>query len=435
MGFATFKKGGVHPSDKKSLSKDRKLEKLPLPEELVVSMSEHLGAPAAALKKKGDIVARGEVIGKASSFISADVHSPVDGVVLEVRKARVPSGAVADAIVIKVNPEQSDPFTRVYDWKSSSPEELLALVKEMGIVGMGGATFPTSVKLTVPMGKKVEALVINGVECEPYLTSDYRLMIEKSDQVLEGIMVASRILSPERIIIGIEANKLDAVELLSKRIGTLGYPIEVMPLRMKYPQGDEKQLLKATIGREIPSGKLPLDVGAVVCNLGTCFAIYEAAVYHKPLMERVITVSGEAVNEPKNLIAPIGTKFSYLIDYCGGMKDDAESIIAGGPMMGFAVADPDTAMVKGSGGLLVLPHMIDGRRFPCVSCGKCVQHCPMGLQPNRMFRNIMNGNYKEAMDLGLMDCKECGCCSFSCPSHIPLVQGFKLGKKLGRQKK
>ena len=435
MNLATFRRGGVHPDDKKVLSKDKKLERLPFPSELIVSMSEHLGAPAMLTKKKGDAVSRGEVIGTAQGYISADVHSPADGIITEVRKVRVQSGAVADAAVIKCNPEQSNPWTEKYDWKSLSQEELLALIKNMGIVGMGGATFPTSVKLTIPMGKDVDALIINGVECEPYLTSDYRLMVEKTDEVLEGVMVAAAVAKPKRIIIGIENNKMDAVSILCGKIFSYGYPITVQPLKMKYPQGDEKQLIKAILGREVPSGKLPLDVGAVVCNLGSCYAMYEAAVFHKPLIERVITVSGESVNEPKNIIAPIGTKFSDLVAFCGGEKDDIVSMVAGGPMMGFAVYDEDTPMVKGSGGLLLLPKMIDDFSAPCVLCGKCVQHCPMGLQPNKMFRNIKYGNYQAAMDLGLMDCKECGCCAYTCPSHLPLVQGFKLGKKMGRKKK
>ena len=432
MKLATFRRGGVHPDDMKRLSKDRKLERLPFPDELIVSMSQHLGAPATPLKKKGDRVARGEVIGSASSYVSAPVHSPADGVVVDVRKVRVPSGAVADAIVIKCDETQSEGFTEEFAWQSESPEALLQTVKSLGIVGMGGATFPTAVKLTIPMGKKADALIINGVECEPYLTSDYRLMIERPDEILEGVMAAARIISTDNVIIGIEANKMDAVELLSSKIAAKGYPIKVQPLKMKYPQGDEKQLIKAILGREVPSGKLPLDVGAVVCNVATSYAIYEAVKYHKPLIERVCTVSGEAVNEPKNVIAPIGTKFSDLIAYAGGAKDDLVSMIAGGPMMGFAVADPDTPMVKGSGGVLMLEKMIDDVSFPCVLCGKCVEHCPMGLMPNKMFRNIKYGNYKAAMDLGLIDCKECGCCAYTCPSHLPLVQGFKLGKKLGR---
>lgn len=435
MKLATFKRGGVHPADKKELSKDKSLVRLPIPNELIVSMSQHLGAPATSLKNKGDRVVKGEVIGKASSFISADVHSPVSGEVKEIRKVRLASGAVADALVIVPDSEESVEFTEHYDWHSLESEEIQALIKDMGIVGMGGATFPTSVKFSIPLGKSVEFLVINGVECEPYLTSDYRLMIERADETLEGVMIAAKAINPKKIIIGIEANKLDAVEHLRERANAKGYPIEIMPLQMKYPQGDEKQLLKATIDREIPSGKLPLDIGAVVCNFGTAHAIYEAVVLHKPLFERVVTISGEAINNPINVIAPIGTKVSALLEAAGGYRDNLSELVSGGPMMGFAFSDEDTPIVKGTSGILALPIMDESKTFPCVSCGKCTAHCPMGLQPNKMFRNIKNGKYQEAMDLGLMDCKECGCCSFSCPSHIPLVQGFKLGKKLGRKKK
>ena len=433
--LAGFKRGGVHPDDKKRLSKDKAIEVLPMPSELVVSMSQHLGAPAVPAKKKGDEVRRGEVIGTAASYVSADVHSPVDGTVVDIRRVRVAAGAVADAIVIKPAEVQETSFAEEFDWQSQSPEDLLKTVRSMGIVGMGGATFPTDVKLNVPMGKKVDALIINGVECEPYLTSDYRLMMERADGLLEGAMVAARIASPERIYIGIEANKPDAADHIEARIREHGYPIEVIRLRVRYPQGDEKQLIQAVLGREVPSGKLPLDVGAIVMNASTAYAVYEAVRFHKPLIERICTVSGESVNEPKNVLAPIGTKFSDLIAFCGGERPDLVSIVAGGPMMGFAIADPDTPMVKGSGGLLLLPRMYEEASFPCVLCGKCVQHCPMGLQPNLMFRNIKYGNYQVAVDLGLMDCKECGCCAYTCPSQLPLVQGFKLGKKMARRLK
>ena len=432
--YSTFKKGGVHPADKKELAKNSAIEVLPLPSELIVSMSQHLGAPAQCLKKKGDTVEKGEKIGEASSFISADVHSPVSGVVSEVRKVRLASGAVADAVVIKPNEVQPEMFQQKYNWMEQEKDELLSLVKAMGIVGMGGATFPTNVKLNIPTGKSVDALVINGVECEPYLTADYRVMMERAEGVLEGILVLNKILSPKKIIIGIESNKMDAVKHLEDLIKSKNYNINVMPLKMKYPQGDEKQLLKATINREVPSGKLPIDIGAVVCNLGTAYAIYEAAVFHKPLIERVITVSGEAITTPKNILAPIGTKASDLISYCGGYNtQEIGELVSGGPMMGFAFSDEDTPMIKGSSGLLaLLPVKLD--TGVCVSCGKCVQHCPMGLMPNKMFRNIKYKNYLVAMDLGLMDCKECGCCAYICPAHLPLVQGFKLGKKLGRKK-
>ena len=433
--ISTFKRGGVHPLDRKELSKDKPIEKLNLPGELLLSMSQHLGAPATPLKKKGDSVKRGEKVGEASSFISANVHSPVDGVVTDVRNVRLANGAVAPALVIKVDENQDDSiFDATYDYSSLSSEELLAIVKDMGIVGMGGATFPAHVKFSIPKGKTVDALVVNGVECEPYLTSDYRTMLERTDKVLEGIMIISKIVKSERIMIGVEMNKMDAVARLEERIKALGYPIEVVALKVKYPQGDEKQLLKATLGKEVPSGKLPLDIGAVVANVSTCYAVYEAVVHHKPLIERVVSVTGESVNEPKNILAPMGAKASDLFNQAGGLKDDINKLISGGPMMGFAFALEETPITKGSGGLLALPVMVAKDTMPCVSCAKCVEHCPMGLMPNKMFRNIKYGNYDKAMELGLMDCKECGCCAYSCPSHIPLVQGFKLGKKMGRKK-
>ncbi len=435
--ISTFGRGGVHPNDGKSLSKDMPIEKLPLPGELFLSMSQHLGAPATPLKKKGDRVERGELVGESSSFISANVHSPVNGVVSDVRPVRLATGGNAMCLVIKVDEDQGeDPFVRSYPYEDMSSEELLALVKDMGVVGMGGATFPTSVKLMIPKGKSVDDLVINGVECEPYLTSDYRSMLERAEGIVEGVMILSRITNPKKISIGIEMNKMDAVAHLEKVIAEKGYPIEVVALKMKYPQGDEKQLIKAVTGKEVPSGKLPIDAGAVVANISTTYAVYEAVVFHKPLIERVVSVTGEGVVSPKNVLAPIGTKASDLFKYAGGLKDDAVKMISGGPMMGFAFSDEDTPIVKGTSGITVLTFQDELlSAFPCVSCGKCVEHCPMGLMPNKMFRNIKYGNYQVAMDLGLMDCKECGCCAYSCPSHIPLVQGFKLGKKLGRKKK
>lgn len=437
MGLvSTFKKGGVHPDDKKSLAKASVIERIPLPKELIVSMAQHLGVPATCLKKKGDVVVAGEKIGTASGFISAEVHSPVDGVVKEIRKVRLANGALADAVVIIPDSEQKTTFTTKYDYSSLTSEELLASIKDLGIVGMGGATFPTHVKLQIPVGKSVDAFVVNGVECEPYLTADYRVMMEKGKEVLEGIMIISKIINPKRMIIGIELNKKDAIEHLEALIKEKNYPIEVMGLKMKYPQGDEKQLLKATINKEIPSGKLPIDIGAVVCNLGTVNAIYEAISFHKPLIERVITISGEGIKMPKNVIALVGTKTSALLSFAGGYNvEEPEKLISGGPMMGFAFADEETPVLKGTSGILALLPPQEIKTLACVSCGNCVRHCPMGLSPNKMYRNIKNGLYQEAMDLGLLDCKECGCCAFSCPSGIPLVQSFRMGKKLGRRKK
>ncbi len=430
---ATFKRG-IHPSDKKSLSKGSAIERLPVPSELVVALSQHIGAPAQCVVSKGDRVEKGQLIANPASFVSSAVHSPVRGTVKEVRKTTLATGAVCDAVVITPDEEQPDLFRERHDWKNQSAEELGALVKENGIVGMGGATFPTSVKFAVS-GRRVEYLVINAVECEPYLTCDYRLMIERPEAIIEGTMIAAKILNPENIIIAVEENKEDAALLLEKTARDMGFTLEVALMKMKYPQGDEKQLLYALTKREIPSGKLPLDIGCIVCNTASVNAIFEAVVYHKPLIERVVTVSGECIREPRNLIVPFGTSFRTLFDYCSGDEEKCGEFIAGGPMMGFGMPDLDSPTVKGNNGLVCLPSQKEYPSFPCMHCGKCAQHCPMGLTPNNMYRLITNARYKEAMDIGLMDCKECGSCAYSCPSHLNLVQAFKMGKKLGRNAK
>ncbi len=442
--FATFKKGGVHPADKKSLSKDISIERLDLPGELLVLMGQHLGAPATLLKKTGDHVVRGEKIGEASSFISANVHSPVSGVIVDVRRVVAASGAVSDAAVIQPDAHQPGPgeegsFTERQDWRSMDKAAMLSHMKEMGLVGQGGATFPAHVKFSLPPGKKAHALIVNCVECEPYLTCDYRLMMERADELLEGVEVCARIIEPDEVIIGIEANKLDAADHIEERIRSLGLlaggkPYRVQRLRMKYPQGDEKQLVKATIGREIPSGKLPIDVGAVVLNAASALSTYKAFAYNLPCIERVVTVSGECIAKPGNYLVPIGTKASYLIEKAGGFTEEPDKLISGGPMMGFAFVDEDTPITKGFGGLLALKDQKKGSQTACISCGRCVSACPIGLQPTRMYHLIVRGQYAEAMKTGLMDCKECGCCAYSCPAHLDLVHAFKTGKRMGRKK-
>jgi len=430
----TFRKGGIHPDGMKQLSQHQSVETLPFPTELIVPFSQHLGSPATPLKEKGETITMGEKIGVASSFISADIHAPLSGVITEIREVTLMNSITCNAYVVKVDEEQPNgEFTTHYPYKELSSNTLLTMVKDLGIVGTGGATFPTHVKLSVPKGKHVETLVINGVECEPYLTSDHRLMLEKGDEVLEGILIAAQIVQPKKIIIGIENNKKDAIKQLKKKIAEKGYPIHVVALKVKYPQGDEKQLLKATIHREIPSGKLPLDVGAVVLNVGTSFAIYEAIVLHKPLIDRIVTVTGKAIHEKKNVRVPIGTKIECLISYCGGVSETREKMVAGGPMMGFAFYNDQIPVIKGTSGILLLPKRKRATQTACISCGKCIAVCPMGLQPTRLYRLIEHGEYEMAMKLNLMDCKECGCCSFSCPAQLPLVHGMKLGKKLGRK--
>lgn len=434
MNLSTFRKGGVHPPERKEYANSKALVRLPIPSELVVSMSQHLGAPAKPIKEKGDHVEKGEKIALASSFISADVHSPVSGTIKDIRKVTMANSVTCDAFVIEPDPQQPEAFTKKVDYQDYSKEKLLEEIKDKGIVGLGGATFPLHVKITIPAGRKVDALVINGVECEPYLTADHRLMLERTKEVLEGIMICNRILNPARTIIGIEENKKDAALVLEKEIELRSLPIEVCLLRMKYPQGDEKQLINATIGREIPSGKLPLDVGAVVVNVGTTYAVYEALAYGKPLYERIVTVTGDCIAQPCNVIAPIGAKVKNLIAFAGGFSKEPDKLVSGGPMMGFAFYDEETPIAKGTSGILAITDEKDYRKSACLNCGKCVAACPIGLVPTKLYSLITHARYEEAMANHLMDCKECGCCSFSCPAHLDLVHAMKFGKRMGRKK-
>jgi len=429
--LATFRKGGVHPKDKKELANRQPIEPFTAVNELIVPLSQHTGSPAKALKVKGDAVAAGEKIGESTGFISANIHSPVNGTISDIKKITLANSIVSDAFVIAVDNENPFGEWSLQDEKEYTANELLEIVKEMGIVGAGGAAFPTHVKLSVPRGKRVNDLVINGVECEPYLTADHRLMVERTAELLKGILYIAKIVTPQRITIGVENNKRDAIAALRQVIRDNDYPIEVIPLKVKYPQGDEKQLLKAIIKREVPSGKLPLDVEAVVVNVGTAYAIWEAIALNKPFIERIVTLSGENVKNRKNLLVPIGTKVEDLLAVAE--CEDVENYIAGGPMMGFAFWDATTPITKGTSGVLALSPKRARVTTPCISCGRCITACPMGLQPTKLYRLIDHAQYEEAMANNLMDCKECGCCAYVCPAHLPLVHGMKLGKRLGRK--
>lgn len=432
----TFGGGGVHPHDFKSLANEVPIRNAPIPPEAVIPLQQHMGAPAECLVEAGDTVREGMLIGRAPGVFSANVHASIPGKVKEIRDIYLATGMPSKAVVVEFEGEFERGGSGPGQWQDRDPQELLDLIREQGIVGMGGATFPTPIKFTTREGSPVEYFVVNGVECEPFLTADHRLMLEKTESILEGVEIVRRILSPRYVLIGVEENKPDAVEVLRGQIARRGVDIEVVVLKTRYPQGDEKQLLKALTGREVPSGGLPLDIGAVVSNVGTVYAIYEAVVQGKPLIERIVTVTGPALKNPANLKVRIGTPVGNLLEECGGFSDKPGKIVAGGPMMGFALADPGVPVVKGTSGILVLSERQSrpALQTSCIGCGRCVAACPFGLSPTSLYKWIEHREYKEAMAAGLMDCKECGCCSYVCPAHIPLVQGMKLGKLMARKK-
>ncbi len=434
---STFPKGGVHPPGKKALASGKPIKNAVLSSVFIVPLSQHLGKPAECLVSAGDEVREGMLIGKPSGFISSSIHAPVPGTVKEIRDIYLPNGMKSQAVVIEMAGafDRLGKEERLIDWKNIPADKLIASLLDKGIVGLGGATFPAHVKFSVPKGKKAEYFVVNGVECEPYLNADHRIMLERRDMVLEGISIIKKMTGAGKIAIGIEVNKADAIEYMREGAEAAKLDLEIIPLKVKYPQGDEKQLLKAVTGREVPSGGLPLDIGAIVANVGTVFAVYEAVVLGKPLIERVVTVTGGAIRNPQNLKVRIGTPVRSLIEECGGFTGEPAKLVMGGPMMGFTFYDLDTPVAKGTSGILALTEkeIKAARQTACISCGRCVSVCPMGLNPTILYKNIDHGEYGAAMELGLMDCKECGCCGFTCPARIPLVQGMRLGKKMGRK--
>ncbi len=437
-GTKTYPKGGVHPPDRKKYSSGMPVRNALIPRTLVVPLSQHLGKPSDIAVEVGDEVREGMILGTSSGFISVPVHSPVPGTVKEIKDVYLPNGIKSRAIVIEMEGEfdRSGKEESTREWENLSSKELIDIIQENGIVGLGGATFPSHVKFSIPKGKKAEVFVVNGVECEPYLTIDHRLMLEKSDELIEGIKIIRKILEPERLAIGIEVNKPDAIRLMEEKAREHDIPLEVIPLELKYPQGDEKLLLKAVTGREVPSGALPIEIGAVVSNAGTVFSIYEAVVHQKPLIERLVTVSGGAIKNPANLKVRIGTSIGDLIEECGGFSEVPEKIVVGGPMTGFAVYDLDTPVIKGTSGVLALTskETNSATRTACISCGRCIDACPIGLNPTTLFKQVDHLAYDESLESGLMDCRECGSCGYVCPAHIPLVQGIKLGKRMVRKR-
>ncbi|MGE0089263.1 MAG: electron transport complex subunit RsxC [Bacteroidales bacterium] len=428
----TFTKGGVHPAECK-YSEDSAIVSLPLPKIVSIPIAQHIGAPSKVIVAKGDKVKVGDKIAESTGFVSANIHSSVSGTVNKIDDILDSTGYKRPCIIIDVEGDEwNETIDRSAELKkeiSLTDKEIIAKINSSGIVGLGGATFPSHVKLSIPDGKKINVLIINGVECEPYLTSDHRLMIEKADEMLVGIQVLMKALSVNRAIIGIENNKPDAIAHLSNLVKN--YPgIEVQPLKVKYPQGGEKQLIKALINREVPSGGLPLDVGAVVHNVGTAFAVYEAVQKNKPLFERIVTVTGQLISKPSNFIVRIGTPISQLIEAAGGLPEDTGKIINGGPMMGKAVSSIDVPVTKGTSGILIISKDNAKRKkeSTCVRCAKCVSVCPQGLQPFLLIKQTQLEKNDELEQNGVMDCIECGSCSFTCPAGLPLLDYIRLGK-------
>ncbi len=437
FGRNTFK-GGIHPKGNKSISQDLSIKDMPLAAEIVIPLSQHAGAPAEPLVKKGDKVLRGQKIGEAKGFISACIHSSTSGEVTDVKNYPHPLGRNVISVFIK--PDGEDKWACLpsgEDLEKISKEDIISRIKEAGIVGLGGAAFPTHVKLSPPKGSKIDTLIINAVECEPYLTADYRLMLEETEKVILGTRIFLKALGIERAVIAVESNKPKAIQKLSSLIGK-DKQIELMVMETKYPQGSEKQLIEALTKREVPIGKLPLDVGVVVQNVGTACASVDAVIGGRPLIDRVLTVTGSNVKQPSNLRVRLGTKFSDVISFCGGTFEDPKKVIMGGPMMGIAVPGIEVPVIKGTSGILLLKNseVSFEEPGPCIRCGKCVDVCPMGLAPGRFVEYGETKDLDSALEDSIMNCMECGSCSFSCPARRPMVHWIKLVKsQIAKQKK
>ena len=445
MAFQRFR-GGVHPRDFKYLAKNIAIKNLPLPQKVIIPLLQHTGAINESIVKPGDLVKKGEKIGESKKFISAPVHSSISGKVTAIKESPTPLGQEISSIIIASDNRDEEFLLNRIDWKKESIESIKGRIKEAGIVGLGGAAFPTVVKLSPPEEKKIDTVILNGCECEPYLTADYRLMVEKPKEVLEGFQIILKILGAKNGYIGIENNKPEAIKQFKIQNDEVVardkvpkqslFSMEVVVLPTKYPQGAEKQLIKAVTKREVPPGGLPMDVGVVVQNISTALAIKEAVVDGKALVERVVTVSGPRVKNPGNFRVRIGTPISELIAASGGLPDDTERIIVGGPMMGIAQQTTEIPVTKGLTGILLLPkdEFLSEEIEPCIRCGKCNEVCPMNLLVSEIGRYAENKDWESAKKLGVNDCMECGACAYVCSAKRPLVQYIKWAKEQLRNK-
>lgn len=442
MKIRTFSIGGIHPEENK-LSNDAATQVAALPVQAIFPLSQHIGAPAKPVVAKGDKVKVGTMIAEAGGFVSAPIYSSVSGTVLKIDTAVDATGYRKPAIIINVDGDEweesidrSNKLETVEEHPELTPEEIVNRIKVAGVTGMGGAGFPTFIKLCPPPTAKAECVIINAVECEPYITADYRLMLEKSDEILVGLELLMKAAKVTRGYIGIETNKPQAIEILAdkcaKKFGGSAYEVEVVPLKQRYPQGGEKQLVDAVINRQVPAPPaIPVNVGAIVQNVGTAFAVYEAVMKHKPLFERYTTVTGKKLRQPGNYLVRMGTPMKDLIAVCGGMPEEDSKVLAGGPMMGKALTSTDVPVCKGTNSVTILSGEDAVRKEPqpCIRCAKCVSACPMGLEPYLLAKLSAVSNWERCESEDIVSCIECGSCQFTCPAHRPLLDNIRLGKQ------
>jgi electron transport complex protein RnfC len=435
----TFRRGGTHPPNHKEHTADRPIEPLlPPAPEVWLPLQQHIGPPAAPLVKKGDRVVRGQRIAEGQGG-GVPIHATITGKVKPIDKRPHPTMVTTESIVI-ARTEETDALEFPEDpgWRTISREEALDRIREAGIVGLGGAAYPTHRKLTLPAGVRVDTLLVNGAECEPYLTSDYRLMLSAPGEIVEGALAMARILGVPRVLIGIEVDKARALDGLGRAAAEAardGAKVEVIPCEVRYPQGAERQLVTALTGRVVPPRALPSAVGVLVQNVATAAAVHDAIRYRRPLLDRVVTVSGDGVLEPRNVLAPIGTLLGNLVTFCGGIRPDTTRIIAGGPMMGRALPRLDIPLTKSMNGLLLLRGRgpFEGGFQACIQCGRCLEACPLGLEPDQVSVRVEAGRPLDTETFGALDCYECGCCTYVCPSERPLVQFMQLAKSALRR--
>lgn len=430
-------RGGVHPDYNKELAREKAIEAMPCPAELVVSMSQHLGAPATCVVKAGEYVVKGQVLGTRNGFISVPVHAPASGLVKAIEPRLGPAGGKSLAVVLDTTapaPEGVDTTARTLpplDWRAATKEELRARIDEAGLCGMGGAGFPTCVKLSPPPNKRCEYLIVNGAECEPYLCADFRLMLERADRVRVGVEILRKILGGCAVRVAVEANKPEAIAALERAFADIDGNVEIVVLPVLYPQGSEKHQIYATVGRVVPEPPaLPIDVGCVVENVGTVAAVADAVEKGTILLSRVTTVSGDAVREPKNVEAPLGTKYADLVAFCGGESESPAKVISGGTMMGFAVPSLELATTKTTSGLLLLSRrrVFQYSSQACINCGRCVRACPMGLNAAEIAKAVEANDIASAEASHVMSCIECGACTFGCPAYRPITQSCRRAK-------